>query len=135
MWGWVWVWGRVCVCRWGVRVAVCVQVCVQVGCVNGCGCVCRRVVRRSLVPSCFSGQGRVVGRGGVASVGPGGMGLCFSPSQLMAVVASTILDLIKNMRAFGGILLVSLAACAGLWREPGPGCWMGALELLGGWWP
>uniref|UniRef100_A0A8D0MIE8 Two pore channel protein 2 n=1 Tax=Sus scrofa TaxID=9823 RepID=A0A8D0MIE8_PIG len=39
--------------------------------------------------------------------------------KLMAVVASTILDLIKNMRAFGGILLVSLAACAGLWREPG----------------
>lgn len=28
----------------------------------------------------------------------------------MAVVASTILDLIKNMRAFGGILVVSLAA-------------------------
>ncbi|KAM9078505.1 two pore channel protein 2 isoform 9-T13 [Megaptera novaeangliae] len=30
----------------------------------------------------------------------------FSLSQLMAVVASTILDLIKNMRAFGGILVV-----------------------------
>lgn len=29
------------------------------------------------------------------------------PSQLMSLVASTILDLIKNMRAFGGILVVS----------------------------
>lgn len=39
------------------------------------------------------------------------------PSQLMSLVASTILDLIKNMRAFGGILVVSLAVCAGLSGE------------------
>lgn len=35
----------------------------------------------------------------------------------MAVVASTILDLIRNMRAFGGILVVSLAG--GLWPAGG----------------
>lgn len=37
----------------------------------------------------------------------------------MSLVASTILDLIKNMRAFGGILVVSLAARAGLSGEQG----------------
>lgn len=40
-------------------------------------------------------------------------------SQLMSLVASTILDLIKNMRAFGGILVVSLATRAGLSGEQG----------------
>lgn len=32
----------------------------------------------------------------------------------MALVASTILDLIKNMRAFGGILVVSVAVGVGV---------------------
>lgn len=38
----------------------------------------------------------------------------------MAVVASTILDLIKNMRAFGGILVVSLAPRMGAMRALQP---------------
>lgn len=57
--------------------------------------------------------------------------------QLMAVVASTILGLIRNMRAFGGILVVSPAACTGQgarWelgpRDPGGG--LGQLLSRGG---
>lgn len=52
--------------------------------------------------------------------------------QLMAVVASTILDLIRNMRAFGGILVVSQAP---VWAPVGAGvrqaasrCWAGCSE-------
>lgn len=44
--------------------------------------------------------------------------------QLTALVASTILDLIRNMRAFGGILVVSEPVLAvGRALEPGP--WVG----------
>lgn len=62
-------------------------------------------------PPAFPGQHWVVG-GLVSPQWDRRNRVCaFSPSQLMAVVASTILDLIRNMRAFGGILAVSLAAC------------------------
>lgn len=50
--------------------------------------------------------------------------------QLMAVVASTILGLIRNMRAFGGILVVSLrhgAGGVGGGHSVGVGLWGGEL--------
>lgn len=47
--------------------------------------------------------------------------------QLMAVVASTLLGLIRNMRAFGGILVVSVAA---MWAWVG---WALSGRWAGGW--
>lgn len=81
------------------------------GCLRG---LCTGVwAGKSPVSRCLSRSALGGGRVGVTSVGPEEPGLCFPPSQLLAVVASTILDLVRNMRAFGGILAVSLAACAG----------------------
>lgn len=70
---------------------------------GGCG-VCGLVVRWSC-----PGQGQGSGQGWcfLGGTRKSRAMLSFCP-QLMAVVASTILDLIKNMRAFGGILVVSL---------------------------
>ena len=111
-------------CVW-VAVGVCTGMCIQV-CMGACGCVQVRCVwmPEGCVYRCVGWEVTSLLLPFQVSVG-WWAGWChlsgtrrnrvcaFSLSQLMAVVASTILDLIKNMRAFGGILVVSLAACAG----------------------
>lgn len=90
-----------CVYRRCVDVCRCLWVC---KCVYRCSCVqvfvCRVCVQVKPVGACTGVYRWCVGVH-VCTSEAGHPALL--PSQLMSLVASTILDLIQNMRAFGGI--------------------------------